>query len=509
MTNNKNIILNQGKSLSQSLLWDFQYSIYNYYGPEAWSRAGVPSYMTSNPYTARQYAAIMLGFIRDCIKGIHGKSFDKTHPFYIFDLGAGTGRFGYLFLNELLKYLSQIHRDDIKIKYIMTDMIECNLHYLHHHPYLQEFIEKGIIDFTYYHTSFADQHLRLLVSGEEITPETIVNPIGLIGNYFFDVIPQDLFKVIDQQLCEGQVTLTIPFQEDVDVKNPHPSKLKDLKANYHYVPITKKNYYEDEIQESLLQYYANSYEGVSFTIPVAAFKTLKYFKKLSHDRLLLLAGDQGVSSDQQVFDAGEPEVSVQGGISISVSYHALAKFVSKQEGVAWLTSYPDSLFVNIAAVFGGTREAFPETDFAFESNFDYFQPSDYWKLTCCTETEWKTPTIEYLLLLIKMGNWDPLNFHAFFSIIRKQIPTASQKIKDCLAETIRQVWKKFFPTTSAEQDFVMNLGVLMFELGLFEEALVFFERAVTVGGHSHSTLEKNKLACLKALHRDNDANQNS
>lgn len=505
MTDQEETILDSGKSLSKSRLWELQYAIYNYYGPEAWTRAGVPFYMTSNPYTARQYAKMALGYIRDCVRGVSGKAFDPAHPIYIFDLGAGTGRFGYLFLRELNKSLGRANFSAVKVRYVMTDMIESNLQYLRHHPYLQEMINSGVIDFVYYHTSFVDEPLKLQVSGEVLTPEKVVNPGIIIGNYFFDVIPQDLFKVMNKQLHEGQ--LTIASKEKIDAANPHPTQLKELRTEYNYVPITQSApYYADEYQEAILRHYASTYEGIPFSMPVAAFQTLRYFKRLSGGRLLLLAGDQGVCNEQQLREAGEPIVSIQGGISISVSYNAIAKFVGMQGGAAWLTTYPDPLFVVIAAAYGGDRSAYSETSLAFDDSFDYFQPSDYWKLTCCSEKEWKNPSIDYLLLLIKLGNWDPLNFHAFFPAIRSQLPDASEKVKEMLAETIKQVWQKFYPVSKEEGDFVMNLGVLLFELQKPEDAMLFFERSMVIGGDSALTYQ-NIAACLMALKRPNEALQ--
>ena len=85
--------------LSESLLWKLQNDAYSEFGIEAWSRQGVPSYITSNPFIARCYAHVVLGYIRDLIAQ---GTLVANEPIYLFDLGAGTGRFGFLFLKELL-----------------------------------------------------------------------------------------------------------------------------------------------------------------------------------------------------------------------------------------------------------------------------------------------------------------------------------------------------------------------------------------------------------------------
>lgn len=499
MKDQEETILDQGNRLSKSRLWQLQHAIYSYYGPKAWTEAGVPFYMTSNPYTARQYAKMALGYIRDCIRGVNGKVFDRSHPLYVFDLGAGTGRFGYLFLRELSKFLSQPQFDGIRLCYVMTDMIDSNLQYLRYHPYLQEMIDQKALDFAVYHTSFVEDPLKLQVSGKELIPGNVVNSPILIGNYFFDVIPQDLFKVVNKRLHEGLVTVVA--KGIVDVAEPNPALLKELYAKYEYVPLKEnETYYPDQFQEAVLQDYAGTLESIPFTLPVAAFQTLSYFKRMSGGHMFLLAGDQGVSNEQQLRNAQEPVVSVQGGISMSVSYHAIAKYVVKQGGAAWLTTHPDPLFVTIAAAFGGGKEFHSETTMAFEDTFEYFQPSDYWRLTCCSEQEWTHPSIEYLLLLVKLGNWDPLNFHAFFTAIRHQLPEASQNTQSALVETIKLVWDHFYPVTKEEGDFLMNLGVLLFELKQPADALIFFERALIVNG-GNAQIHQNIAACRRFLQR--------
>ncbi len=59
-------ILEEGVKLSDSLIWHLQNVSYAEAGPEAWTK-GVPFYITSNPYIARAYAQVFLGFLRDCL----------------------------------------------------------------------------------------------------------------------------------------------------------------------------------------------------------------------------------------------------------------------------------------------------------------------------------------------------------------------------------------------------------------------------------------------------------
>jgi len=137
-------IIEENRRFSESILWKLQHQAYSHFGPEAWIAKGVPFYLTSNPHFVRQNVQVALGYVRDCIKN---KQIDREEPFYIFDLGAGSGRFGYLFLKDFLSVTHQLYGTKLKVRYVMTDLIEANLDFLRSHAYLRPFVEEGVLDF--------------------------------------------------------------------------------------------------------------------------------------------------------------------------------------------------------------------------------------------------------------------------------------------------------------------------------------------------------------------------
>ena len=84
---------------SDSKLWDWQRGYYSVKGIEAWSSNDVPFEVTSNPYIESSYANIIVRFIQD-----YSRQNPETakEPFYILELGAGTGQFSYYFLKALI-----------------------------------------------------------------------------------------------------------------------------------------------------------------------------------------------------------------------------------------------------------------------------------------------------------------------------------------------------------------------------------------------------------------------
>ena len=77
------IVLEKGVRLSKSILWGLQTAAYCQFGPDAWSSKEVPFYITSNPYIARQYAYVVLGYLRDCFAPNAATPIDLSQPIYI------------------------------------------------------------------------------------------------------------------------------------------------------------------------------------------------------------------------------------------------------------------------------------------------------------------------------------------------------------------------------------------------------------------------------------------
>lgn len=409
----KKYFLEKDKRFSESMIWELQQRAYCDFGQQAWTQKGVPSYITSNPFTVRSYAQIALGYLRDCCEA---NNFNYDEPFYIFDLGAGTGRFCFLFLKTFLPMLKGSIFKKVKIKYILTDIAEKNISSWQKHPYLKPLIKKNIIDFAYFHHLGSSVGITLRLSHKTLNKEDIRNPILLIANYFFDTVPQDLFKIQQGILHEGKISLSV--KDKKMVKND-PAIIGQMVCDYNYTSI-RGNYYKNKTANDLLKSYLKAFDKSIFLLPVGGMSTIEYFKKLSGSRLCLIAGDQGVTTDSQIKNWGEPKISRHGTFSIPVSYHALAKFFEIQKGQGFLTDFSDPNFVVMVGLFGDNR--FVETHLAFDTFFNYFQPSDYWTIVNQIEKECQDPSLELMFLLLKLGNWDPMVFNSFYEKLRKKIP---------------------------------------------------------------------------------------
>src|SRR5262249_15592425 len=131
--------------LSQSLLWRRQRDFYAQRGLKAWSEDQVPAYITNNPFIAENYAGIVVGFFSDCMNFARGGAgpLSPGKPLRILELGAGMGKFAYLFLRRLTSLLRAENIAPELVRYCMTDCAENLVQNWQSNSYLAEFVAGG------------------------------------------------------------------------------------------------------------------------------------------------------------------------------------------------------------------------------------------------------------------------------------------------------------------------------------------------------------------------------
>lgn len=484
--------------LSESVLWDLQQLAYFDFGPKAWGEKGVPFYLTSNPLIAKQFTACIVAYIQDRLLYDNPSEIDLREPLYIFDLGAGSGRLGYLILKSLIPAIKETLSEEVTICYVMTDMVESNLEFLKSHPYLKPFVQSGNLDFaSYTHTTSAP--LKLQVSGKTLQSASIINPIAVICTYYFDTVPQDLFKARQGKLEEGRIALEVNGKS-IEGRKLSSEMISHLKATFSYREVNNPEHYYPGLPEfnMLLLQYVSLFENSPFLFPIGGLLSLRYFSELSKGRMLLLAGDQGVATEEDVREWGEPQIFKHASFSMAVSYHLLALYFQNLGGCAFLTDLPHPKYVILCGALGKSSQESPHLSWVFKEEFGLLEPVDYWLLTDLEPDIVERLSLKQLILLVKLGNWDSVNFHAFFSSIMNKLMRADPQEIRFLKKAIFHVWENFYPVNPKEGDFVMNLGVLLFHMKFYKDALFLFLKAKEISG-GRAALFKNIAHCYKAL----------
>lgn len=485
----KKVSLEKKQRLSRSILWELQRNYFKRQGIEAWRTGTVPHHITSSPFIADAYARVVLGFLRDCAhpvkdrrQNLSSASIDPSEPIYIVELGSGPARFAYLFLKRFLS----IHRSsvvkNIPVKYVMTDFTEQTLDYWGAHPWLQPFLEAGLLDFARFDVEH-DQELKLIHSGDLLSSATVRNPLVLISNYLFDSIPQDAFFVEADQLFETLVTITTP-QKESDPEDPEI--LNRAEISYHHNPVNG-NYYEDPNWNRILLDYKQRLSGAAFLFPTAALRCIESFHRLSRGRMVLLSGDRGYSRDEALWQGqGSATMAVHGSFSMMVDYQIIGEHCRHQGGrVLHPAHRHDSLNVS-AFMFGDVPGNFIETSQAYADSIERFSPDDFFKLKSGIEMVYEDLSLDQLLAFLRLSSWDYKRFLECLPAMKQNLRDISGSQKQELCEAIRQVWDSYLPI-GEENDLAFDLGTLLLELEFHQEALEFLQYSVDLYGIAPGT----------------------
>ena len=137
---------NKHIGFSETGVWQGLKDFYCEEGVGAWEYK-VPFYITSNPYIAASYASSIASFI-DEHKVKDG--YQSSEPFYILELGAGTGKFSFYMIKKLKELQEKQAFSNARFVYVISDFSEKNLEFIRGHEAMQPFIEKGLVDFCFF-----------------------------------------------------------------------------------------------------------------------------------------------------------------------------------------------------------------------------------------------------------------------------------------------------------------------------------------------------------------------
>ncbi len=431
--------------------------------------------MSSNCYIGHSYAFAILGFLRDYWKGK-----ESSEPVYIVEAGAGSAKLSYVLIKHLTSWRKFWPHEGC-FKYIVTDFSATNFEFWMNHSSLQHLTEAGLLDFSVFDPENTEV-LKLELSGLELTLSQ--HPIILVANYVFDSLKQDAFQVIDGDLYEMLCTTTIP--SNLDPTGVDLAKYVECSWNVNKVVgdfVNGKGYYPDkphwnqvlsmiinmgapiqslsdaglidnasmsqreegssrdgkdkeekdeEKQESSFrepeegQKTQNEVEqtNLSIIMPVGAFYLLDKLRCLSSGgRLVVLAGDKGITSPSQMIGYREPHIALHGSFSCMVNFMALYNYCEVEGGWAKFSQSLEGFKCCVMMLgMGGEGECKSYLRFrkALDNILGIFGPDGFSTLQVCMYTFY---SVQILIFVMMCSNCDvaltpdlTLSFNSFIPL---------------------------------------------------------------------------------------------
>jgi hypothetical protein len=476
------VALESSLPLSSSLIWHRQREFYEQRGLGAWTADKVPQFITNNPFIAEVYASVVFHFLCDCLdQDRQGtKRISPQNPLRILELGAGTGKFAYLFLRHLAPLLRGKGLPLETIRYCMTDCAESVLESWRANSYLAEFVECRVLEFNVFATGQDTAHLF------EGGGRTSTTPLVVIANYVFDSLPQDAFVIQDGKIFESLVTTTAPHQATQD--NLAPAPLQKLQLSYHNATISPQRY-ADATWNQILEQYRNRLPGATVLFPCAALKTIAELTTLSDGRMLVMAADKGYArEDALALSQGPPafEWHTPDCFSLMVNLDAIGKYFQAIGGAALL---PDKHFSNLnicGFLRGRPEEQFPGAITAYRQAQAAFGPDDLFTLLAWLNAHMEEMSVTQILAALRLTRWDPVALMRLFPVLGRQLRSVVAERID-LREAVMKTWANHYPVSGDENVLAFHCGVILLELRFFAEAMAMFKTSQKVFGASAAT----------------------
>lgn len=463
-------LLEENKKFSESLIWKLQDQYFADSGIEAWRKGEVPHYITSNPTIANSYAEIVISCWKDCsTSGVFANPESVNQKLVICELGAGSGRFAYHFLNRLTDLCRQHHIDPNNFLYVLTDVTPNNIAFWKQHPKLSAFIGQGILDTAMFDLTSSPE-IQLECSKKKISQNDLNHPLIVVANYVFDSIPQELF-FFDSLGCQ-QCNMTLAMDEDPNMVNQN-EWLSRLQYQYHYQTFPGDAYPGEKFLQMIIDEAQKTCTNAPFLFPATALRCLERLRYLSSNGIILLSADKGSHTLESYCHRPAPMLVRHGSFSLDVNFYAISLYCKNAGGLAMFPSHGYHNINICALLMLKNHDAFIETKRAYQRHIAEVGPDDIYLVINRMKTECERVSLREILALMRMTFFDGKIFYHFIPRLLKLTDAMTESEKQSLVVTIDRVWQQYFDI-GEDTDLPHSIGHLFYQIDFYQRALDFF-----------------------------------
>ena len=485
-------VLESDVSFSQSVIWRLQREFYAQRGLKAWTEDLVPSYITNNPFIAEIYAQMVFGYLTDCMKGPQtgSRPLSAENPLRILELGAGTGKFSYLFLRKITVLLRDKKIAPQALRYCMSDCSESLLAEWLASRYLAEFASAGILEFKLIRAEGEGNAFSAPKAKADASATEMNGPLVVIANYVFDSLPQDAFIIANEQISEVLVSTTEAAGSRASGASGDSSgALNRLQLSFKNVSLSPDRY-ADKSWNGILERYRTHAPAATILFPSAALGLLQQLRNSSDGRMLVLAADKGfVREEHLALSQGPPALEFHASghcFSQQVNFDAFARYFWADGGEAFLPEKHFSSLSICAFIAHRPGDDFPAIRAAYQQSQSTFGPDDLFALMSWLNAHLEEVSIVQALALLRLTRWDTTAFLRLFPVIARQLRTAATE-RNNLLQAVRNIWGNHYPVTATENVLAFQCGAVLLELRFFADALGMFRASERQLGRTAAT----------------------
>jgi tetratricopeptide (TPR) repeat protein len=461
-------ILQKDLPLSRSFIWNLQAKYYQSLGIDAWLSGIVPSRVTTNSHIAWRYARLIASYIRDT----------QARNITIVELGAGHGRFGFLTATHLQQIAAESLPQDIIWKYVLTDCAERNIQFYESHEAFEPLLAEGKVDFARFEAG-VDHSLQLRHSGEVIDAVHPTEHLIVIGNYFFDSLPMDVWHVKNGQLSTFWPKIHVR-DSGASFTQDQPDVLEHLDLEWEHREAAPE--YPSQLWNSIAAQLAEEIQNGTFMLPIGAFDCLEEINSWTEQPMFMLVTDKGYPKVADYQDRGPPTLIQHGCFSFNLNFVALQKWFEAKAGFAFLPSCRDGLIETAAFATHHSSASLSALQFEY-SAASQFTPAEFHQVTRRCENA--SPDLFTALSFLKLSCYDPITLHRLRRNIRGGIPDADSIELNLLYDSLLRVRQNFYHLR--DFDIPFDLGLIYQHLGDYDIAVDLYHESLRLFGESGIT----------------------
>ncbi len=485
--------LEQNQPFSSSRIWSLQRLYFEQMGFEAWRQGEVPHYVTTNPRIANSYAEIIFALYNDL--GPHEQPI--AEPFYIIEIGGGSGRFAYYLLKRLVWLCGQAKIDPAAFRYVITDFTQSNADFWRGHPCMLPFIEKGLLDIGIVDLT-QQQDIALQVSGQIISTASLAWPLTVVANYLFDSIPQELFFIKEQNAIPCLVTLAA--EEDIASMKP-AQQLQNLTVSYGYGEALKPHYAEPYL-ENLLEEYRKGCEEAYVLFPDSAMRGLQHLASFSKKGLMLLTADKGEHIPVRVLYAEAPGIVRHGSFSLTVNYHALSLYCEMGGGVALFPEHRHGSINTGCLLFMKDAASLSSVAIAYRKYVAETGPDDYYTVFNHLQDQVEKMPLSSVLSVLRVSLYDSHQLNRYLPRLVQLADDMNEMDKIDVINLLNRCWDNYYPL-GEYSDLANRIALLLYQMDVYDWAIYYFNLSMNIYGDDTGTLF-NMAACYFQLGDENN-----
>lgn len=444
--------LQEFEPVSQSPIWQMVRSYYRQMSLKAWHTSAVPNYITTNPFIASRYAMVIDGFFSEFSKS--RKTYTSEDPFYIFELGAGSGRFGYCFLKYFFSELERSIRGNGNFVYVMTDISKANIDFWRGHPQLQSFINRGVLDFAYLDV-MAQESIELLVSGKKLGVGSTGTPMAVIANYVFDSLPHDLFEIRNGSLRARLIRCRTNLGEN-DIAEIAQTTQIDYRAEK-----CEQDYYENSDWNAVLEDYCKTEKNLNFAIPVGGLMAIEKMSSLTTGPMFMLASDFGDSDIISLRSLPKRHVATNGCYSVRVNFQAIAKYMSRVGGRFYSPGQSKSSLETVGLVMNMGSSKQKHLSHTFQTHINNFGPDEFFMMKKIVERNFDSHDFQHIIGILRMACWDAKIFTGCAPALKASFEALDPWQIKTVIQTLRNVDDMYFRCDDTADPAILIIDLLL------------------------------------------------